>query len=809
MKRIVSFLTLLFFLLPTIPFQAKGAAEHTTRAIYVVFDNSGSMYLDGKAAWCQATYAMEMFASMLDFDQGDSMRIYTMHPVITDGTTTGAESSEIDIASAGDIQKIHNMYTPYAGGTPYEPVTAASEDLRTASAKEKWLLVLTDGSFDTGSPSSLQTALAKIAASQSDLFVQYLAMGSTAIALQSDAQNAFYADKTASSSEVVSALANIGNRIFKRNSIPSYTAGTALSFDIPVKKLIVFAQGSNVSVNGLTSASGASVSQKSNRPVSYSTLGTGRYESVPDTSLQGVVVTFENTASLDAGEYTLDVSGAEQINVYYEPDVDFGMILYDKNGNPVEENQTVAAGEYLLKMGFLDRTTGDFIQGSDLIGDATYTLRIHNQDLTLTGVRGAPAQQAVTLNSGTFSVLGTATYLSDYTASDSVVYEVSAAASVLEVVWQENQHPFSLTQLEDSVLTGTVMLDGAPLSDGDMDVLMDALAVSTSQKVALTVEKGKESSTICIYPKYYNGEMTDTDVGEIFFTLSAEFDNGTRAASLSQQARFEIYDDLRTLVLTVEDGDFPLKELESGSIPVTITRGGKPLSETEWQSLQGTVSAAQQIEFTLEPGSEVSTFLLSPRYFDGDMMETDVDDILYTLSFTGKGDDGLDLAGGGEYTLSIQDISFLERYWWELMWLAIVLAVLLGYIPPFKKYLPRNLKRRPKITKIPVGLGPKSYDVGSMRKYLSSTLIPYRAQRGEIRAAPLGISPAVPVLKVKAAGQNGMWLLNTSAYAGKKYISFDGDWIEEKTSKNKKIFSSTLIKCKGRYYSASCVPNQD
>ena len=82
------------------------------------------------------------------------------------------------------------------------------------------------------------------------------------------------------------------------------------------------------------------------------------------------------------------------------------------------------------------------------------------------------------------------------------------------------------------LVPGTVMLDGAPLSDGDMDVLMDALAVSTSQKVALTVEKGTESSTICIYPKYYNGEMTDTDVGEIFFTLSAEFDTGTRAASL-------------------------------------------------------------------------------------------------------------------------------------------------------------------------------------------------------------------------------------------------------------------------------------
>ena len=31
----------------------------TKRAIYVVFDNSGSMYGDGNKAWSQATYAME------------------------------------------------------------------------------------------------------------------------------------------------------------------------------------------------------------------------------------------------------------------------------------------------------------------------------------------------------------------------------------------------------------------------------------------------------------------------------------------------------------------------------------------------------------------------------------------------------------------------------------------------------------------------------------------------------------------------------------------------------------------------------
>ena len=43
----------------------------TKRAIYVVFDNSGSMYGDGNKAWSQATYAMEVFAAMMNYESGD------------------------------------------------------------------------------------------------------------------------------------------------------------------------------------------------------------------------------------------------------------------------------------------------------------------------------------------------------------------------------------------------------------------------------------------------------------------------------------------------------------------------------------------------------------------------------------------------------------------------------------------------------------------------------------------------------------------------------------------------------------------
>ena len=59
----------------------------TKRAIYVVFDNSGSMYGDGNKAWSQATYAMEVFAAMMNYESGDVMKVFPMHDITTDGNT--------------------------------------------------------------------------------------------------------------------------------------------------------------------------------------------------------------------------------------------------------------------------------------------------------------------------------------------------------------------------------------------------------------------------------------------------------------------------------------------------------------------------------------------------------------------------------------------------------------------------------------------------------------------------------------------------------------------------------------------------
>ena len=82
MKRCISMVLALLLLFCSV-FAGTSAVHASAKAgearvIAIVFDNSGSMYDSGDQAWCRATYAMEVFASMLN--AGDTLLIYPMHP---------------------------------------------------------------------------------------------------------------------------------------------------------------------------------------------------------------------------------------------------------------------------------------------------------------------------------------------------------------------------------------------------------------------------------------------------------------------------------------------------------------------------------------------------------------------------------------------------------------------------------------------------------------------------------------------------------------------------------------------------------
>ena len=130
-KTFTIFLSLMLISVIFIPSKAHTQTINLpSRAIHVVFDDSGSMvrtrpnsqspwtYLD---RWGQAKYAMEVFAAMLE--ERDTMRVYYMSDFdfrVVGGNRNAPHKIEIigSEPAAERVSRIHEMVTP-AANTPF------------------------------------------------------------------------------------------------------------------------------------------------------------------------------------------------------------------------------------------------------------------------------------------------------------------------------------------------------------------------------------------------------------------------------------------------------------------------------------------------------------------------------------------------------------------------------------------------------------------------------------------------------------------------------------------------------------------
>lgn len=709
MKKLISKL-LVFVMLITLAVpaglisQAAEVQKSGARAIYVVFDNSGSMYGPGNMAWSQATYAMEVFAAMMNYDNGDQMKIFPMHDVTTDGT--GATSS-ITVSSISDIAQIHNMYTPQPLGTPYTQVNTAANELAalldSGGAAEGWLVVLTDGDFDSDLPATnLQTDLEQKAEMRDNMYVQYLAMGSD-IKTVADAKEeiGLYSQKVENSSQVINELAVISNRIFERNEYTSLKNDGSLSFDIPLSRLIVFAQGSDVSINSLKNKEGSEINLESNYEVSCSSTDGGGLTSfvtetpTKDTSLKGQVAVFSDTSAIMEGDYTLDVAGADSVKIYYEPDVRFGAGLY--RGDEQVDASTIEGGTYSIRVGFINQLTGEFIENTSLLGEPEYKLTVNGEEYGLGGSSGAYQSVEIQADGDLLEISADVTYLNNYTDHIDMSFQVCTL---------------------------------------DMEV------------------------------------------------------EAPKSAALKE----------------IPDG--------SGRITVEATRNGEPLTEEQWKNASVDVESKDSeggefsIEWEVEPGEEVSTWTVSPRYKDGDMFSTGIGPADITVSVSTE-IDGQQYGKSENISMEIKDdrnpVDYLKRYWKEISICLLLLILVLGYVPPFKKRFPGKMKRRPSIECTAEKIGIHDMIVkGNFEKNIVSMLIPYKAETGRLTFSP---APVKKTARLKAAGGGGIWLLNTSAFQGKDDITFNGMSIPENYKGNYRMSASTIIVVSTPEFTYTCIPN--
>lgn len=404
---------------------------------------------------------------------------------------------------------------------------------------------------------------------------------------------------------------------------------------------------------------------------------------------------FADESPIVAGNYTLDVSGADSIQIYYEPDVKFEAGLY--KGDTKMEEGTIEGGAYTVKVGFVDQLSGKYIKSSKLLGEPKYTVSINGETQELTGKDGASQSIDVEVDGESLELTADVNYLKDYTDSASYTFKVCT-----------------------------------------LDINVDAF----------------------------------------------------KSANLK----------------TLEDG--------ANQITVEATRNDQPLTKEQWDAATLDVVSVNKdgeefgIQWDVQKGSEVSTWIVTPKYKKGGMFATETGQADVTINVSAE-IDGDGYGKAETVSVNIKDdkniVDYLKRYWKHIVISLLLLILILGYVPPFKKRFARSIKKRPSIECSAEKIGLRDNVMkGNFEKDLASRLLPYVPETGRLTFSP---TPVKKTAKVRASGGGSMLILNTSAFAGKEEITFNGMSIQENEKGHHRISASTIIVVSTPEFTYTCIPN--
>jgi hypothetical protein len=428
-KIIVTLICLVLFGTGLMPLYSQTySANLPGKAIHIVYDDSGSMirddgdvYLD---RWAQAKYAMEVFAAMLQ--ENDIMRVYYMSDYVTSIGGNINAPPRLSIMGtepmSARVAKVHDTIT-LASNTPFDPVLKAYEDLKNESSDEKWLVVLTDGQFNFLYGESANVN-ADIFYSQfineSDIKIIHFAMGNDAATISADPKRNIFFEHSRNDNEILGKIISVCNQIFNRNTIRfSNEAKRQFSFDLPMRELLVFAQGTDIGINAIVGKSKYEPSETVN--VRYSEVAAINYVTNQDIIipryLTGVVAVFRD---IPQGHYELDLTGAQLVEIYYKPAVSLVIRLY-RRGREISP-QDIPEGNYRVRFG-LATEDGKFV-ASSLLGKVEYQATVQNRGQTSSIKSG----DIIKIHPGELQIQVEAHFLEINTAGDTIlrtVYEVT------------------------------------------------------------------------------------------------------------------------------------------------------------------------------------------------------------------------------------------------------------------------------------------------------------------------------------------------------------------------------------------------
>ncbi|WP_396657969.1 hypothetical protein [Microbacterium sp.] len=528
-------------------------APPAPREINLVLDDSGSMFAGSANGppldrWSQAKYSLEVFAAMLD--TADTLNVYRMSDFATGATSGPAETLSGSEPTSSRVARIHAMQMQ-GGGTPYAPVTQAYRDLVASSAPDKWLVVLSDGSFEGQDDGAVQNDLRRFAedgsSGETTLRVAFLAIGDSAPTLRSEPDRGVFFEKASASSDLLGKMTQFSNLIFDRDVLPETSDGR-MTADLDLSQVMVFAQGKDVTIGEL-SIDGRSLEPRSTVAVSWAENADVRWDSgaikaEPNKDLEGVLATFDD---VPAGTGVFDIAGAETIEVYYKPDVNFGVVLRDIDDRRVDASKIIA-GTYTVQYGFMDDNC-ELIH-SALLGDVEYSAKVVRDGEVIADAFASGDE--IDLARGAVQLDVSARYLGESTAESTIDLTVLQAARPTTLTVESTT--FNASELNEyTAPDGAIRVDYALASPGGAEqfnadewahIDTDSFTVTTDADLDFEVVLADEPGLLYLVPQAPGGDIFEASTGEVTFTLTASHVYDEQLYESAAEGSTVIVDDL-------------------------------------------------------------------------------------------------------------------------------------------------------------------------------------------------------------------------------------------------------------------------
>ena len=487
-------------------------------------DDSGSMFGGSdKMAWSRAKYSLEVFAALMN--RQDSVNVYLMSR-FKEGVTPSTPTLEIrgTTSSQDRVQQVRQLVLA-GGGTPFSPVKRAESDLKSSSADEKWLVILTDGKFDNIAPTQVRNELKAFVAETPNTKIAALAIGDQAEQIPVDKKNGIYSFKAKTSEELLNQMNEMANLIFERTAQQLSLKGGVFLWptDIDTRDIYLFAQGENVEIAAVNSSIGK-VAPDSTVKVQWSTNpavefnNNKNWPAVPEKSLNGVLATFKR---LPKGDINFEIPNAKVVQVIFKPNVEFNAIVRDQSNNAVSGN--LRAGTYTINYGFLDENCK--ITKSDLLGHVSYSAMVTQDGHTIAS--DIPSGEKVDIGAGEITIDVKASYLKNLTSSARINFGVKPAVSTMMLNNQPKTYSVSkmdsLASLADSVRAEVTISEGVPGEQTRRSFTQKEWAtfnpemnqIDKGSGLELKIEKGDKIGQLTIRPRALGEDVFGVKTGKL------------------------------------------------------------------------------------------------------------------------------------------------------------------------------------------------------------------------------------------------------------------------------------------------------